>query len=106
MVQSPWGFRHMLDATAEEFLDRNDIKFPEVERIPQETYRDYREREREARRAFLEKVSYDLSVGPGPRLHVPQLAGVAQGPGFPNLSCLVRMASRVLSSYCWGGKPE
>jgi len=32
-------------------------------------------------------------------IHVPGLAGLAQGPGFPNLSCLALMAGRVLSAY-------
>jgi mycobactin lysine-N-oxygenase len=31
-----------------------------------------------------------------PRLHVPGLAGVAQGPGFANLGCLGLLANRVL----------
>jgi len=31
-----------------------------------------------------------------PRLHLPVLAGPAQGPGFPNLSCLGLLADRVL----------
>ena len=32
-------------------------------------------------------------------LHLPVLAGVAQGPGFPNLSCLGLLADRVLGAY-------
>ena len=31
-----------------------------------------------------------------PALHLPMLAGLAQGPGFPNLSCLGLLADRVL----------
>ena len=31
-----------------------------------------------------------------PALHLPVLAGLAQGPGFPNLSCLGLLADRVL----------
>lgn len=34
-----------------------------------------------------------------PRLHLPMLAGFAQGPGFPNLSCLGRVSDRILSAY-------
>ncbi len=34
-----------------------------------------------------------------PNLHLPMLAGVSQGPGFPNLSCLGLLSDRVLSSY-------
>jgi len=32
-------------------------------------------------------------------LHLPMLAGIAQGPGFPNLSCLGLLADRILASY-------
>lgn len=49
-------------------------------------------------RAVEESIGHDLSVGGlHPRLHLPMLAGVAQGPGFPNLSCLGLLADRVLS---------
>ncbi len=34
-----------------------------------------------------------------PRLHFPGLAGMRQGPGFANLSCLGRLSDRILSSY-------
>ena len=34
-----------------------------------------------------------------PALHLPVLAGPAQGPGFPNLSCLGLLADRVLQPY-------
>jgi mycobactin lysine-N-oxygenase len=45
-------------------------------------------------------VGYDLAIaGLYPRLHVPMLAGVAQGPGFPNLSCLGLLAERILAPY-------
>jgi mycobactin lysine-N-oxygenase len=45
-------------------------------------------------------IQRDLAVeGLTPRLHLPMLAAVAQGPGFPNLSCLGLLADRVLSSY-------
>jgi mycobactin lysine-N-oxygenase len=45
-------------------------------------------------------IGEDLSVqGCTPRLHLPMLAGVAQGPGFPNLSCLGLLADRILSTY-------
>jgi mycobactin lysine-N-oxygenase len=32
-------------------------------------------------------------------VHMPMLAGVAQGPGFPNLSCLGTLADRILKRY-------
>jgi mycobactin lysine-N-oxygenase len=45
-------------------------------------------------------VGFDLSLeGIDPPLHLPMLAGVAQGPGFPNLSCLGLLSDRILSSY-------
>ncbi len=45
-------------------------------------------------------IGEDLSIqNLEPRLHLPMLAGVAQGPGFPNLSCLGLLADRILSSY-------
>lgn len=56
----------------------------------------------------LSKNNALLSIGPdlslphtlaGRGLHVPMLAHVACGPGFPNLSCLGLMAECVLSAY-------
>src|SRR5438270_2981273 len=51
--------------------------------------------------ALLERrIDVDLSVaGLSPRLHLPVLAGLAQGPGFPNLSCLGLMSDRILRRY-------
>jgi len=34
-----------------------------------------------------------------PPLHLPLVAGLAQGPGFPNLSCLGLLSDRVLRRY-------
>jgi mycobactin lysine-N-oxygenase len=50
---------------------------------------------------LLEKlIGVDLSVaGLTPALHLPMLAGLAQGPGFPNLSCLGLLSDRVLGRY-------
>jgi mycobactin lysine-N-oxygenase len=36
---------------------------------------------------------------PGLPLHMPMIAGLAQGPGFPNLSCLGTLSDRILSRY-------
>ncbi len=42
-------------------------------------------------------IDYDLSVsGMDAKLFLPNLAAVAQGPGFPNLSCLGELSDRVL----------
>jgi len=52
-------------------------------------------------RITLERaIGHDLAIaGLHPKLHLPVLAGVAQGPGFPNLSCLGLLADRVLGAY-------
>lgn len=45
-------------------------------------------------------IGFDLGVaGLAPRLHLPMLAGLTQGPGFANLSCLGRLADRILEPY-------
>jgi len=45
-------------------------------------------------------IGLDLAVEDlTPALHLPVLAGPAQGPGFPNLSCLGLLADRVLQPY-------
>ncbi|MEV6273979.1 SidA/IucD/PvdA family monooxygenase [Nocardia sp. NPDC051832] len=42
-------------------------------------------------------IGYDLAVAGLPaKLYLPNLAAVAQGPGFPNLSCLGELSDRVL----------
>ena len=47
-----------------------------------------------------EAIQVDLSVAQfRPRLHLPMLAAVHQGPGFPNLSCLGRLSDRILRPY-------
>lgn len=55
------------------------------------------------REVLLWNIEPDLAFShdrvPTPKLHVPMLAGLAQGPGFPNLSCLGHLADRILSSY-------
>nr|WP_083905161.1 SidA/IucD/PvdA family monooxygenase [Nocardia transvalensis] len=46
-------------------------------------------------------IGHDLAVdGLDAKLYLPNLAGLAQGPGFPNLSCLGELSDRVL-----GGAP-
>jgi len=51
--------------------------------------------------AMLERqIDVDLSIaGMCPPLHVPLLAGLSQGPGFPNLSCLGLLSDRILRRY-------
>lgn len=41
----------------------------------------------------------NLAEAPKLNIHVPMLAGFAQGPGFPNLSCLGTLSERILSTY-------
>lgn len=52
----------------------------------------------------LERViGVDLAVsGLAPPLHLPVMAGLAQGPGFPNLSCLGLLSDRILRRYVRG----
>jgi len=40
-----------------------------------------------------------VAAGLRPPLHLPVVAGLAQGPGFPNLSCLGLLSDRVLRRY-------
>jgi mycobactin lysine-N-oxygenase len=44
-------------------------------------------------------IGLDLSVTGLAPLHLPILAGLAQGPGFPNLSCLGLLSDRILRRY-------
>lgn len=47
-----------------------------------------------------EAIGYDLSVSDvTPKLFLPNLSGLTQGPGFPNLSCLGLLSDRVLGSW-------
>jgi mycobactin lysine-N-oxygenase len=41
-----------------------------------------------------------------PPLHLPVMAGLAQGPGFPNLSCLGLLSDRVLHRYVGASEAE
>jgi mycobactin lysine-N-oxygenase len=51
-------------------------------------------------KAIEHAIAVDLSLeGFTPKLHLPMLASLAQGPGFPNLSCLGLLADRILASY-------
>jgi mycobactin lysine-N-oxygenase len=45
------------------------------------------------------RIGPDLSVTGLAPLHLPVMAGLAQGPGFPNLSCLGLLSDRVLRRY-------
>ncbi len=46
-----------------------------------------------------EAIGYDLAVtAVTPKLFLPNLAGLTQGPGFPNLSCLGLLSDRVLGA--------
>ena len=44
------------------------------------------------------QVDYHLCI-PSLPIHMPMIAGLAQGPGFPNLSCLGTLSDRILSRY-------
>jgi mycobactin lysine-N-oxygenase len=48
---------------------------------------------------FEDSIGHDLAVaGMTPKLVLPNLSGVNEGPGFPNLSCLGLMSDRVLGA--------
>jgi len=52
------------------------------------------------------RIEVDLSVaGLSPPLHLPLMAGLAQGPGFPNLSCLGLLSDRILRRYVTPAEP-
>jgi mycobactin lysine-N-oxygenase len=53
-----------------------------------------------AGRELVRAIDVDLAVSRlSPPLHLPVLAGLAQGPGFPNLSCLGLLSDRILRRY-------
>ena len=55
--------------------------------------------------AVENRIDEQLAVeGMFPRLHLPMLSGMRQGPGFSNLSCLGRLSDRILSAYV--ARPE
>ncbi|MBS9534540.1 NADPH-dependent L-lysine N(6)-monooxygenase MbtG [Mycobacterium sp. M1] len=46
-----------------------------------------------------EAIDYDLAVGGvAPKLFLPNLSGLNEGPGFPNLSCLGLLSDRILGA--------
>lgn len=56
--------------------------------------------------ALERRIELDLSVaGLRPPLHLPVVAGLAQGPGFPNLSCLGLLSDRILRRYVTPDEP-
>lgn len=65
------------------------------------TYSSMAEATHSFERSIIEQaIAEDLSLnGFTPKLHLPMMAGIAQGPGFPNLSCLGLLADRILVSY-------
>lgn len=57
-------------------------------------------------RALARELDTSLALrGLWPRLHVPALAGLAQGPGFANLSSLGLLSDRVLGGYMDAAHP-
>lgn len=49
--------------------------------------------------ALQESIGHDLAVADVyPKLFLPNLSGLTQGPGFPNLSCLGMLSDRVLGA--------
>jgi mycobactin lysine-N-oxygenase len=58
--------------------------------------------------ALQESIGHDLSVvDVAPKLFLPGLSGLTQGPGFPNLSCLGLLSDRVLGAdFCTTRDPS
>lgn len=55
------------------------------------------------RERLEESIGHDLAVSNvTPKLFLPNLAGLNEGPGFPNLSCLGRLSDRVLGAEIGG----
>ena len=51
-------------------------------------------------RCLEASIQLDLSVKDfEPKLHLPMLSGLEQGPGFPNLNCLGLLSNRIWKSY-------
>jgi len=51
------------------------------------------------RERLEESIGHDLAVaGVTPKLFLPNLSGINEGPGFPNLSCLGLLSDRVLGA--------
>jgi mycobactin lysine-N-oxygenase len=58
-------------------------------------------------KACAQLISEDLSVfNLAPKLYLPMLAGLTQGPGFPNLSCLGLLSDRILRHSITTLNPE
>jgi mycobactin lysine-N-oxygenase len=54
-----------------------------------------------------EAIGYDLAVNDvTPKLFLPSMAGLNQGPGFPNLSCLGLLSDRVLGAELFAADPS
>lgn len=45
-----------------------------------------------------ESVGHDLAIPGAPKLFLPNLAALNEGPGFPNLSCLGLLSDRILGA--------
>ena len=53
-----------------------------------------------ARKTIEENIQFDLSVKHlSPKLFLPMLSSLSQGPGFSNLSCLGRVSDRILQKF-------
>ncbi|BBY83020.1 NADPH-dependent L-lysine N(6)-monooxygenase MbtG [Mycolicibacterium pulveris] len=54
--------------------------------------------------ALQDAIGYDLAVtNVTPKLFLPALSGLTQGPGFPNLSCLGLLSDRILGADIGAG---
>lgn len=50
-------------------------------------------------REIDDQLRLDLETSRGANIHVPMIAGLKNGPGFPTLQCLGLLSDRILSAY-------
>ncbi len=98
----PWGFRAFLSETAIKHFNAEQLLLNF--RLANELNPEEKKHEQHMIRSLLVAIREDLSFDIHPRLHLPMLAGIAQGAGMPNLSCLGHVADRILSAYVWDEK--
>ena len=80
-----------------ELLSRTSTQLPGEDAVTR------KELDRRIRRCidfhFRIPIPFDRTDIPYSNCHVPNLGALAQGPGFPNLSCLGSLSDRILSAY-------
>ncbi len=86
---NPWSFTELFDDEYRSLLSANRLKTREV--LASLIARDLS--------INWEMVSSKFETVRQPKLYLPMLSGLAQGPGFPNLSSLGTLSDRILGGY-------